>query len=133
MSRKLLSTRLSIAVGNQTARQVAEQVDMNPETVRRYLAGRSPSFEFLAAICEHYEVLGTWLLRGEGPRTREELVKQTLKEVKSNEMLELIASRLDQLEQRIIGIEQRQSRKVPSTPHHTGNASRLTEAPNRSR
>lgn len=112
MSSKLLANRLVIATGDRSIRQIASELGMNPETVRRYMAGRAPSFEFLAAICRKYDVLGSWLLLGEGPRTHKEFVEQTLHEVKANEMLEMIARRLDSIEGRLVDVEKRDIRRA---------------------
>ncbi|MEM9082483.1 MAG: helix-turn-helix domain-containing protein [Planctomycetota bacterium] len=105
MPHKLLATRLAIATHDCTIREIADRIEMNAETVRRYMSGRSPSYQFLAAICRHYEVLGTWLLLGEGPRTKEELIEQALHQVKANEMLQMIARRLDSIEDRLGELE----------------------------
>ncbi len=47
--------------------QVALLTGTNPETARRYLRGlSSPSPEFLAALCEAFDVSADWVLRGIG-------------------------------------------------------------------
>lgn len=104
----LLASRLRIAVRGDSARQVADRVGMNPETVRRYLNGISPSAEFLTAICRVYGVLGTWLLCSEGPRTEAERPEHLLGTVSTRELAQQLVERLSRIENRLGTLEQSQ-------------------------
>jgi transcriptional regulator with XRE-family HTH domain len=59
--------RIRDVLKEYSVRQVAHSVGMNYETVRRYMLGHSPSAEFLARICQVYDISGTWILLGLGP------------------------------------------------------------------
>ncbi|MCC5823743.1 MAG: helix-turn-helix domain-containing protein [Phycisphaerales bacterium] len=100
-----LTERLRIITGGQTIREVAEMVDMNHETVRRYLSGHAPSTEFLAQICDKYGVSGNWLLLGKGPATIKAVRKQALETASEEELMGVLGSKLQSIELRIENLE----------------------------
>lgn len=106
MQDSLLVTRLRIAVAPDNYRQVSETTGINAETVRRYMTGKTPpSAKFLAEVCKAYRVQGSWLLLGDGPRTKAELMDMMLTKAKAAQVLESLADRLENLEGRLEGLE----------------------------
>lgn len=69
-----LRHRLDEILKQKSIREVANDLGMNAETVRRALQGESrPSVEFVMAVCSTYNVSAHWLLFGEGPRASDEV------------------------------------------------------------
>lgn len=61
-----LIARVQHACRGYKAGELAERMNLHPETVRRYLRGQKPAPEFLAGICRELGVSPRWLLLGEG-------------------------------------------------------------------
>lgn len=64
-----LVSRVQLACRGYKAGELAERMNLHPETVRRYLRGQKPAPEFLAGICRELDVSPAWLLLGEGEPT----------------------------------------------------------------
>lgn len=105
MDTETISDRLRIATKARTAKQVADEIGMNPETVRRYFNGHAPSAEFLAKVCKVYEVNGTWMLTGMGYPTMQGAKKDALNLSGHTELLDTLASKLTHMEQRSESLE----------------------------
>jgi hypothetical protein len=88
-----------------THRQLGELTGANHETVRRYMAGHSPSAEFLGAICSKLNVNGQWLLTGRGPMRTAEIRSHALSEARASELLSAMAATLERLQERVERIE----------------------------
>lgn len=56
--------RLRQAVADRSYRQIADDTDTHPETVRRYLTDGTPCARFIAAVCRAYGVSADWVLLG---------------------------------------------------------------------
>lgn len=66
--------RLDEVVGGQSIREIADCLQMCPETARRMLRGEGrPSEEFLRAVCAKFNVSAHWLLFGTGPKFADEV------------------------------------------------------------
>lgn len=66
-----IQSRLRIAIGGMTYAQVATMTGVSKESVRRYMRGDSPSYEFLVSICRGFGLSADWLLLGDGAMRRE--------------------------------------------------------------
>lgn len=109
-----LHERLLSIVGDETYRALAKRTQSSPETVRRYLQGQAPSVEFLAAVCDVYDINANWLFTGEGARRNAEQRAETLRASSPAELLaaiadalELLTSRVDRLERFVQRVESR--------------------------
>ena len=61
-----VALRIQQYLGGKTAREIAEDTGVHPETVRRYLTGMPPSLEFVIALGRKYNLSLNWLLLGVG-------------------------------------------------------------------
>jgi transcriptional regulator with XRE-family HTH domain len=93
-----LTERIRLIVGAYYVSEVAELVDMNPETVRRYIRGAAPSAQFLMRLANACDVSSDWLLRGVGPRHRSNALGHTLRDVSDAELVAELRRRLDEQE-----------------------------------
>ncbi|MGP1347169.1 MAG: helix-turn-helix domain-containing protein [Phycisphaerales bacterium] len=101
-----LLERLRTAVGQRTFSTVAEATGTSAETVRRYLAKeKTPSIEFLAALCRAYNLNAHWLLMGAGPMLRTESPHHALQQGEPAELLFAVADALEQLVERVERLE----------------------------
>lgn len=66
-----LVARVQLACTGYKPGELAERMNLHPETVRRYLRGQKPSPEFLAGICRELNVSAQWLLLGQGSMRNE--------------------------------------------------------------
>lgn len=90
-----LHERLRLAIdGPIVFRQVADRIDMNAETVRRYMSVAAPSVKFLAAIAEAYDIDLHWLVTGEGGARRSESPRHALARVGVRDLCEELGRRL---------------------------------------
>ena len=94
MSFENLPERLRITVGPASYRQIADRVEMNAESVRRYMHGQAVPAEFIAAVCRAYGVSGSWLLLGIGPRTLDADRSATIRSATTEELLAAISERV---------------------------------------
>jgi transcriptional regulator with XRE-family HTH domain len=64
-----ISDRVAAACEGVRISSIATITGVHPETVRRYVTGKSPpSGAFLAALCDGLGISPRWLLLGDGPR-----------------------------------------------------------------
>lgn len=75
-----LHDRLRQIVGGTSNAEFARELRFHPETVRRYLAGATPSIQFLAALATVRGVNPTWVILGTGPRQLSDIAPQVLAE-----------------------------------------------------
>ena len=97
--------RLVTVAGERTNRRLAELTNTNPETVRRYMQGNTPSVEFLSAVCKSLAISGDWLLTGRGPMKLDEVKTESLKQADPSELLSAMAGNLERLCERVDRIE----------------------------
>lgn len=100
-----LHERLLSVIGDQTYRSIAKRTRSSSETVRRYLQGQAPSVEFLAAICDEFDLNANWLFTGEGARSNADQRAQTLRASSPAELLAAIADALELLTSRVDRLE----------------------------
>ena len=106
MSDPGIHDRLREIVGNTPLDQLAELSDVHPETVRRYLNGKStPSVLFVIAVCERFNVNSQWLLTGDGAPRDGEQTKRAVKKASSEDLLNAIADALERLTNRVEQME----------------------------
>lgn len=100
-----LHERLLSVVGSRTYRSVGDETGHNAETVRRYMQGQAPSAEFLARVCEVYDVNAHWLMTGVGARRHSESASYVLKVASPSELLTAVADTLERLLERVDRLE----------------------------
>ena len=105
METTALHDRMKSMIGKTTFRALGEATNHNPETVRRYLSGQAPSVEFLSSLVSAYSVNADWLLTGRGPMDRSEVRHAELSKAEPNELMAAIASRMEDMCDRIDRIE----------------------------
>ena len=66
---RLLRRRMRQITGDRSCRQIGEDTDTHPETVRRYLTTGTRCARFIAALCRTYGADARWLLLGADPTT----------------------------------------------------------------
>lgn len=100
-----LHDRLQAAARGYSFRELGELTATHPETVRRYMQGTSPSYEFLSALCMHLGISGQWLLTGNGPMKAAEVRAASLREANPTELLAAMAGTLERLGDRVERLE----------------------------
>lgn len=105
MEDSALHDRLSAICDGQSFRELAELTGSNPETVRRYMAGQSPSVEFLTRLCQRKGINGQWLLNGQGPMKSADIRSATLREAGPGELMSAMAVALETLRDRVDRLE----------------------------
>lgn len=101
-----LHERLAAIVGQRSSRYVGELTATNHETVRRYLAGHTPSVEFLQALCKAFAVSGEWLLTGKGPMKVSDIRQEALRAADPGELLSALATSVETMISRVDRLEQ---------------------------
>ena len=125
-----LHDRIINIVGDRTYRNLGDLTQTNCETVRRYMAGCSPSAEFLSGLCQSLGVSGHWLLTGRGPMRESDMVQEALRHAKAGDLMGAMATTLQQLVERVESLEQYvqqidtrvrvRATPLTSAPHATG-------------
>jgi transcriptional regulator with XRE-family HTH domain len=92
-------------VGRRSNREIGDLTGTNAETVRRYLAGQSPSVEFLTALCVATQASPEWLLTGRGPMRQSQVRAHALQGANAHELLGAIAQTLERLIERVERLE----------------------------
>lgn len=92
-----LKERLHVVARGMSMRQLAGVTGHHPESIRRYLNGRSPSAEFLAAVCDRLDVNGDWLLAGRGSMRSSEVRERVLESSGAPELLRALATATERL------------------------------------
>lgn len=105
MAASELHERLQSATGNRSYRHLSELTGANPETVRRYMQGQSPSVEFLTALCAALAINGEWLLTGRGPMRLADVRKSALRDAEASELLAAMAQTIETLIDRVDRLE----------------------------
>src|SRR3982751_5841133 len=119
-----LHERLSAAIGHLAVRHIGDKPGINPEHVNRYLRGHPPSAEFVAAICQSFDISADWLLMGRGPMRASDTRRQTLRETGAPELLSALSVSVQRLVERVDRAEVAMQAGMPApTPH--GRAARL--------
>jgi len=93
-----LHERINAVVEGFSIREIAECVGLNAETVRRYVRGAEPSVEFVARLCEAFEIASEWLLFGAGPMRKDECLDAALQKAGYARLLGALARRLEHAE-----------------------------------
>ncbi len=94
-----LLARLQEVCGNRTYRQIARDTGNHPETVRRYVNGRStPSVEFVGAICQVYGYSADWLVCGRGKKRYSNSRGGSLAAASVEQLCEALAKRVEMRE-----------------------------------
>lgn len=90
-----LLERLREVCGGRSYRQIARDTGNHPETVRRYVNGRStPSTDFIASICEVYCVSADWLVCGRGKKMYPDSCGTTLAAASVEQLCETLSRRV---------------------------------------
>ena len=66
----MIESRLKKIKGKLSEREFAKRLGFASSTVRSYLEGRMPPADFIAKVCEVFNISEQWLLTGEGEITR---------------------------------------------------------------
>lgn len=93
-----VAQRLREAIGARRPSQAARELGVSPETVRRYLLGRTgPNWRFLRTVCDTYEISATWLLFGTGAMRHADARREMIRAAPARAILlrlaELLADR----------------------------------------
>lgn len=62
--------RLVEIQGDKSGKKFADSLEISQSTLYYYLKGRIPPSDFVAQVCDKYNVNANWLLTGEGPKNR---------------------------------------------------------------
>jgi len=100
-----LHERLNTVAGDESYRRIGSKTEHNPETVRRYMKGQSPSVEFIASFCAAYDVNESWLLTGRGAAKASDVRRHQLSQANPGELLAAVAEALERLSERVDRIE----------------------------
>jgi transcriptional regulator with XRE-family HTH domain len=87
--------RITIACSGLSCRELANRLGINHETVRRYLHGAAPSVEFIANLAEALDLSAEWLVLGQGPMYRVEMVAHALEEAGPQRLLHALGKLLE--------------------------------------
>lgn len=90
-----IAERLALSVQGKTREQIALYASVSSESVRRYLLGHPPSAAFLGAVCHHEGINGDWMLCGQGPARKKDLLRHHLRQASLSELLGEVGRRLD--------------------------------------
>ncbi|MFH2012572.1 MAG: S24 family peptidase [Pseudomonadota bacterium] len=68
MSRKkfTFADKILKIMGTLSQREFARRLEISPSTLWEYLQGRTPPADFIARVCEQFNINESWLLTGEG-------------------------------------------------------------------
>lgn len=105
MAATRLHERLAAVLSDIPYRKVADRTNTPQETVRRYLAGQTPSAEFLMEVCRVWEINGEWLLSGRGPMHAKDIKGHSLQAASASELLTSLAVTLERLTERVAKLE----------------------------
>lgn len=133
MSQSDLHQRLLTATGNRSYRHLSELTETNPETVRRYMQGQSPSVDFLSALCAALAINAEWLLTGKGPMRAEDVRRDALQNAEASELLAAMARTIEMLIDRVDRLElllQMLEIRVRTAPKATNLLETKTDAKN---
>lgn len=84
--------RLRQATEGMNYRQVGDEVRFSCETVRRYMLGSaSPRVDFIAAVCERFNVSADWLVMGVGPMRPEDRHREALRHASAADIFARVA------------------------------------------
>jgi transcriptional regulator with XRE-family HTH domain len=100
-----LHERLKLVTAKRSIRSVADATHQHPETVRRYLAGQTPSPEFIVGVCAAYGINADWLLTGRGAMRVADIRQHALREAKDEDLLSALATTIDRLHERVERVE----------------------------
>lgn len=89
--------RLRLVVGDRSSEEIGRLTGISGESVRRYLMGHVPSARFLATLCQHDRLNGTWLLTGQGEPTIGATGTVSLHAISTDVLMAELGKRLDQL------------------------------------
>lgn len=79
--------RLRQAIGDLQPRQVADITGLNPETIRRVIAGGAPTTEFVQTVCATMDISADWLLLGRGPMLATDVRRETLARIPAEDLV----------------------------------------------
>lgn len=105
MEASALHERLRLVVGTRSYRTIGELTGTNAETVRRYVLGQAPSVDFLASLCDAFQINAEWLLSGRGPMRVQEIRSHALQQASPGELLTAMASTIERLTERVERLE----------------------------
>lgn len=60
--------KLKEIMGEMTVRAFADRLGKSPSTLQEYLKGRVPPADFVALVCDCFNVSADWFLFGKGPK-----------------------------------------------------------------
>lgn len=137
MEESPLHTRLTLAAGDRSYRQLGELTSTHPETVRRYMQGTAPSVKFIGALCRALGLNPNWLLSGDGPMLASHIASVALERAGPADLLryaardlETLTARLDRLETYTATLESRiqsMTQQLPASQIEVNPASRAPE------
>ncbi|MFC1855037.1 XRE family transcriptional regulator [Thermodesulfobacteriota bacterium] len=83
MRKNTIYKRLLEVQGGMTLRAFAEKIGVGQSTLHNYLKGRIPKADFIDQACSAMNVNERWILSGKGPKYRNDLIEESLQNVKS--------------------------------------------------
>ncbi len=84
MRKNLIYKRLIEVQGGMTLRTFAEKIGIGQSTLHNYLKGRIPKADFIDQVCSAMNINERWLLSGKGPKYRNDLIEESLRNVKTS-------------------------------------------------
>jgi hypothetical protein len=107
-------------IGKSTLREISDRTGVHAEAIRRYMGGRAPSPEFLAALCAMAGVSAHWMLTGEGPMHTEQVRAADLERATPAQIMSAMVAAIERLSDRVETLEgsldkvERQVRRLQS-------------------
>lgn len=109
----LFLTRLGEATGGRSHAQIAKELDMSSETVRRYRAGKSaPSVEFLRRLAIVYGINLNWLLLGTGSENSKDDSRRVIRVASPTELCLELARQMDSMDELVRRAESRHAAAI---------------------
>ena len=105
MTHTTIHERLTTITGDRTVKSLSNMTGTPCETGRRYMAGTTPSAEFMSALCEKLRINGDWLLLGRGPMRTEQMRAAALEHADPSELLPAMAQTIEMLLTRVERLE----------------------------
>lgn len=90
-----LAGRLRTVLTGSSFAEIARKTGVSAESARRYWHGSLPTVEFLAAVCQEYDVSADWLLCGVGAASRKDVVRYLIVEATASQLCTAIDGKLE--------------------------------------
>lgn len=79
--------RLREAIGDRPTREVGDLIGVNPESIKRILAGHQPTTDFVTAVCRALDISADWLLLARGPMHASKLRIAALRQLPAEDLI----------------------------------------------